>query len=60
MRSLKTAKRPRLPRHSAKGISNETLLGQRGVNMVERIVLEMGFVWNPIHIESGIDGIIEI
>jgi hypothetical protein len=60
MRSLKTAKRPRLPRHSAKGISNETLLGQRGVNIVERIVLEMGFVWNPIHIESGIDGIIEI
>ena len=60
MRSLKTAKRPRVPRHSAKGISNETLLGQRGVNMVERIVLEMGFVWNPIHIESGIDGIIEI
>ena len=43
-----------------KGISNEMLLGQRGVNMVERIVLEMGFVWNPIHIESGIDGIIEI
>jgi hypothetical protein len=43
-----------------KGISNEMLLGQRGVNMVERLVLEMGFVWNPIHIESGIDGVIEI
>jgi hypothetical protein len=43
-----------------KGISNEMLLGQRGVNMAEQVVLEMGFIWNPIHIESGIDGIIEI
>ena len=60
MRSLKTTNRPRQSRPTGKGISHETLLGQRGVNMVERIVLEMGFVWNPIHIESGIDGIIEI
>jgi hypothetical protein len=26
------------------------------MNMAEAIVFEMGFVWNPIHIESGIDG----
>lgn len=52
----KTRRSPR----TVKGISNETLLGQRGINMTERIVLEMGFVWNPIHIESGIDAIIEI
>lgn len=52
-------KRRRLP-PAGKGISNETLLGQRGVNMTEQVVLEMGFIWNPIHIESGIDGIIEI
>jgi hypothetical protein len=35
-------------------------MGQRGVNLVEKIVLEMGFVWNPIHFEAGIDGQIEI
>jgi hypothetical protein len=53
-------KRRRRSVPTGKGISNETLLGQRGVNMTEQVVLEMGFVWNPIHIESGIDGIIEI
>ena len=30
------------------------------MNMAERMILEMGFVWNPIHIESGIDAVIEI
>ena len=35
------------------------MLGQKGMNMAERVVLEMGFVWNPIHIESGIDAVIE-
>lgn len=36
------------------------LLGQKGMNMAERVVLEMGYVWNPMHIESGIDAVIEI
>lgn len=36
------------------------MLGQKGMNMAEAVVLEMGYVWNPIHIESGIDAIIEI
>lgn len=43
-----------------KKISDETLLGQKGMNMAERVVLEMGFIWNPIHIESGVDAYIEI
>jgi hypothetical protein len=30
------------------------------VNLAERVVLEMGFVWNVLHIESGIDATIEI
>jgi Domain of unknown function (DUF4365) len=34
--------------------------GQQGVNLVEEYVLRMNFVWNPIHFESGIDGVIEI
>jgi len=30
------------------------------VNLIERIVLEMGFVWNSTNLEAGIDGTIEI
>lgn len=30
------------------------------MNLAEQVVLEMGYVWNPIHIESGIDAVIEI
>lgn len=41
-------------------IADATLLGQKGMNMAERVVLDMGFLWNPIHIESGIDAVIEI
>jgi len=45
-----------------KRISRSQITGQRGVNFVEQIVLEMGFVWHPTNasLESGIDGIIEI
>jgi hypothetical protein len=46
--------------HHNKSISHETLLGQKGMNMAERVILDMGFVWNQIHIESGIDAVIEI
>lgn len=35
-------------------------IGQKGVNLVETQVLNMGFVWNPTYQDSGIDGIIEI
>lgn len=30
------------------------------MNLIERIVLEMGFVWNSTNLEAGIDGTIEI
>ena len=54
----------RYRRHSTpppvKSISHETILGQKGMNLAEGVVLNMGFVWNPIHIESGIDAVIEI
>ena len=45
-----------------KQITRNQITGQRGVNFVEQIVLEMGFVWHPTNanLESGIDGIIEI
>ncbi len=54
---MRRGNRSHLP---SKSISHETLLGQKGMNMAERVVLEMGYVWNPIHIESGIDAVIEI
>ncbi|MBZ5669390.1 MAG: DUF4365 domain-containing protein [Acidobacteriia bacterium] len=44
-----------------KVIPDNVLLGQQGVNLIEKIVLEMGFLWYPSGpIEAGIDGTIEI
>ena len=49
----------RRPRRS-KTISAQGLLGQRGVNLIERIVLEMKSLWTPTGPnEVGIDGYIE-
>lgn len=46
----------------AKKITNESLLGQRGINLLEECVLSMGFVWHPSNqaVEAGIDGHIEL
>ena len=43
-----------------KKFKSQTLTGQKGVNLIEGIVLDMGFVWNPSNLDAGIDGIIEI
>lgn len=51
-------RRPR--RHQRKTYAKTQFTGQRGVNIVERIVLEMGYVWNATYFEAGIDGYIEI
>jgi len=45
---------------NAKKFKSQTLTGQLGVNLIENIVLDMGFVWNPTNLDAGIDGIIEI
>ena len=38
----------------------QSILGQRGANLIERIVLEMKCIWRPISIfDVGIDGEIE-
>jgi hypothetical protein len=34
--------------------------GDQGIALIHRIVNGMGFVWNAIHLEAGIDGIIEV
>jgi hypothetical protein len=41
-------------------IHENWMLGQRGVNLVERIVLDMGFTWEATRVDAGIDGQIEI
>lgn len=45
-----------------KKVSAQAITGQRGVNLVERIVLEMGCAWNATNqsTEAGIDGEIEL
>lgn len=44
-----------------KKIHQNSIIGQEGVNLVERLVLKMGFLWYATPgMEAGIDGVIEI
>lgn len=44
-----------------KKISSQSLTGQLGVNLIEKVVLEMGCLWYPTgSIEAGVDGYIEL
>ncbi|MBD2302215.1 DUF4365 domain-containing protein [Nostoc sp. FACHB-190] len=44
-----------------KKIGQSDIIGQQGINIIEQVVLEMGFLWYPTGgVEAGIDGIIEI
>lgn len=43
-----------------KKLTHQTLLGQQGANLIERIVSEMGQVWRPTQVhDAGVDGTIE-
>jgi len=45
----------------SKRITEEQMLGQRGVNLIEDRVLKMGHIWHPTNpLEAGIDGWIEL
>lgn len=44
----------------AKYYHRNHIVGQKGVNLLERQVLDMGSVWNPTNLEAGIDGHIEL
>lgn len=46
--------------HIIKKVSDQSIIGQKGINLIEQIVLEMGFVWTQTRIEAGTDGIIEL
>lgn len=44
-----------------KMISTSAIIGQRGVALIETLVLKMGFLWHPAGtLEGGIDGHIEL
>jgi hypothetical protein len=46
---------------SAKKIHRSSVIGQQGVNLIENVVLGMGYLWYPTGgTEAGIDGSIEI
>lgn len=45
----------------SKKIHHNSFIGQKGVNLIEKITLDMDFLWYPSPaMEAGIDGIIEI
>jgi Domain of unknown function (DUF4365) len=55
------AARPNRRKSRPKTISAQGVIGQRGINAIERIVLEMGSRWTPSGAnEVGIDGYIEL
>lgn len=43
-----------------KKIGKRDIIGDQGIALIHQIVSDMEFVWNDIHLEAGIDGIIEI
>jgi hypothetical protein len=43
-----------------KKLTQQTLIGQQGINLIESVVLAMGSIWNPTAIDVGIDGSIEL
>lgn len=47
---------------NGKKVTSRQIAGQRGINLIEKIVLEMGWAWHPSNqsLDAGIDGIIEI
>lgn len=44
----------------AKRLSDQDIIGEKGIALIYRTVLDMGFVWNVTKVEAGIDGHIEI
>lgn len=45
----------------AKKVTPQSIIGQMGANLIERVVLQMRYVWRPLLIfDVGIDGEIEI
>jgi hypothetical protein len=45
---------------SAKKISQNAIVGEQGINLIEKVCLDLGFPWYPTRLEAGIDGYFEI
>ncbi len=43
-----------------KRITRSTIIGEQGIALIARRVLDMGFVWHQRQVDAGIDGWIEI
>lgn len=43
-----------------KKILHTDIIGKQGINLIEKVCLEMGFLWHPTGLEAGIDGYIEV
>jgi hypothetical protein len=43
-----------------KKLPHQMIVGQQGINLIERIVLGIGCVWHPSNLDAGIDGYIEL
>jgi hypothetical protein len=43
-----------------KKISENDIVGELGINLIQKACLDMGFLWHPTGLEAGIDGYIEI
>jgi len=47
--------------NTSKYLPKQQVIGQQGINLIEEIILDMGFVWRPTSVhDTGIDGEIEI
>jgi hypothetical protein len=45
----------------SKKIHRTSIVGEQGINLIQRVVLGMGYMWYPTGgVEAGIDGFIEI
>jgi hypothetical protein len=59
MNYTRVINRPRGVR-SAKKITERSLIGERGVALIRKRVLDMGYVWHDRRVDAGIDGEIEL
>lgn len=61
-RRERTASSPRQAAGGAKAVPKSVRIGQRGINIIERIVEDMGHLWTPTRpaSDAGTDGFIEL
>jgi hypothetical protein len=43
-----------------KTVTPQTIVGEKGINLIERRCLEMGYLFHPRRVDHGIDGHIDL